>query len=444
RFSACNLGDWELDKIFLEELESWERDHPQGTLNKILQKVNKAVQKGAAWKEVIPDAPFPAQSLVKGLAQVLALAASLADADRKLRDFVMDVVEWITGLKDNIASFRDPEFSEIKLKNLAKVREIIDKICEWAKSRLGDKRWSKLNMETEIAEFKRLVQKAHEIFLEMSLITISGKVFRLQKTLDEINSAYKAQEEEIAAEKVRRETLHRVLNPHTVGESTYDQQGKLPCQQGTREEVLQTIWGWIHDHSRESQNFLWLTGDPGCGKSAVTATITRKAKDERFLWAQFFINRNIDKTTNPNVYFPTIARQISDTSVKVERHVHNTVEKTPSVADHMSSDQAAKLFIGAIAEASKLNPERPVLVVIDGLDETNHAHLYDTAKIISRVSEGLSTYPNAKVMIASRTEREIHEPFTSALTNEHVKRLHLSTKESVVEVGNFLRNGLEK
>ncbi|KAG6805919.1 hypothetical protein H0H87_003439, partial [Tephrocybe sp. NHM501043] len=75
RFSACNLGDWELDKIFLEELESWERDHPQGTLNKILQKVNKAVQKGAAWKEVIPDAPFPAQSLVKGLAQVLALAA---------------------------------------------------------------------------------------------------------------------------------------------------------------------------------------------------------------------------------------------------------------------------------------------------------------------------------------------------------------------------------
>ncbi|KAG6841039.1 hypothetical protein H0H87_011845, partial [Tephrocybe sp. NHM501043] len=110
----------------------------------------------------------------------------------------------------------------------------------------------------------------------------------------------------------------------------------------------------------------------------------------------------------------------------------------------MSSDQAAKLFIGAIAEASKLNPERPVLVVIDGLDETNHAHLYDTAKIISRVSEGLSTYPNAKVMIASRTEREIHEPFTSALTNEHVKRLHLSTKESVVEVGNFLRNGLEK
>ncbi|KAG6823337.1 hypothetical protein H0H87_001320, partial [Tephrocybe sp. NHM501043] len=120
RFSA--LGDWELDKVFLEELESWECDHLQSTLNKILQKVSKAVQKGKEWKEVIPDAPFPAQSLVKGLAQVLALAASLADADRKLRDFVMDVVEWITGLKDNIASFRDPEFSEIKLKNLAKVR----------------------------------------------------------------------------------------------------------------------------------------------------------------------------------------------------------------------------------------------------------------------------------------------------------------------------------
>ncbi|KAG6828755.1 hypothetical protein H0H87_000927 [Tephrocybe sp. NHM501043] len=144
------------------------------------------------------------------------------------------------------------------------------------------------------------------------------------------------------------------------------------------------------------------------------------------------------------MYFPTIARQISDTSVKVERHVHDTVQETPSVADYMSSEQAAKLFIGAIAEASRLNPERPVLVVIDGLDETNHAYLYDTATIISQVFKGLSAYPNAKVMIASRTERDIHQPFTSALTNEHVKRLHLSTKESVAEVGIFLRNRLEK
>ncbi|KAG6843546.1 hypothetical protein H0H87_003346 [Tephrocybe sp. NHM501043] len=463
RFSASNLGKWELDKVFLEELKHWERDHPRKTLNKILQKVNKAVQKGKPWMEVIPDAPFPAQSLVKGLAQVLLLAASLADANHKLQNFVMDVVAWITRLKENIASFRNPEFDMVEFKDLAIVQKIIHKICEWAKSRLVwgtlkhliiwlivlfikvDKRWKKLNLESEIAEFETQVQKARQIFIEMSLITISGNVFHLQKILEEILGAHKAQEEEIAAEKARREVLHRALDPHTAQQSTYDQQGKLPCDAGSREDVLATIWGWINDHHpMTSQNFLWLTGAPGCGKSAVTATIAQEAKDRRILWAQFFINRNLAHTTDPNMYFPSIARQLSDFSVKVERHVHNTIQEAPSVADHISPRQAAELFVGAVAEACKFNPKMPVLVIIDGLDETNRNHLDNTAIIFSHLFAGLSTYPNAKIMIASRTEQQIHKPFTKTLTSNHVKRLHLHTEDSVTEVGNFFRKHLQE
>ncbi|KAG6815917.1 hypothetical protein H0H87_010300 [Tephrocybe sp. NHM501043] len=461
--SASKPGDWELDEVFLKALENWEREHPRETLNKILQKVNNVVQNRKKWLEVIPDAPFPAQSLVKGLAQVLELAASLADADHKLRDFVMDVVAWITRLKDNIVSFRDPEFELVALKDLAIVRKIIDKICKWAKARLVwvtlkdvimwliicpyqiDKRWKKLNLDNEINEFETQVAKAREIFIEMSLITISGNVFRLQKILEEIVGAYKAQEEEIAAEKARREVLHRALDPHTAQQSTYDQQGKLPCDAGSREEVLATIWDWINDHHPiTSQNFLWLTGAPGCGKSAVTATIAQEAKDRHILWAQFFINRNLAHTTDPNMYFPSIARQLSDFSVKVERHVHDTIQAAPSVADRISSRQAAELFIGAVTEACKFNPTMPVLVIIDGLDETNNMHLHDTAIIFSHLFEGLSTYANAKIMIASRTEQDIQKPFTQTLTNDHVKQIHLETEDSIIEVGNFLRIRLEQ
>src|SRR4051812_23886991 len=106
----------------------------------------------------------------------------------------------------------------------------------------------------------------------------------------------------------RRKFLERTLDRRVVPNPTYDEQGKNPCDEDTRVDVLADINQWIHDISSRSQNFLWLTGNPGCGKSAITASLTRDCKDKDILWAQFFINRNNVDTTNPNAYFPSIAR----------------------------------------------------------------------------------------------------------------------------------------
>ncbi|KAG6825750.1 hypothetical protein H0H92_002567 [Tricholoma furcatifolium] len=301
-------------------------------------------------------------------------------------------------------------------------------------------------MDKEIAEFETLVQKAHQTFTNSTLITISGHIFLLQSMLEEIRKAHKVQEETIAAERAYSDALNRELNPHIISHPTYDMQGKLPCEPGSRTMVLKEIFDWIHDHSGDSQNFLWLTGDPGCGKSAVTANVSQVAKDRRFLWAQYFINRNEEQTTNPNVYFPTIARQLSDNSTKVERHVHDTVMEARSLLDHISPDQAAHLFISAMSKASKSTPNAPVLVVIDALDETDKARLYDTATIFSNIFDKLSAYPNAKILISSRTEHDVYKPFTSTLTNKHVRRLHLDTRDpsSLADVGRFMRDRLDK
>src|SRR5258708_1800590 len=97
----------------------------------------------------------------------------------------------------------------------------------------------------------------------------------------------------------RRQFLANMLNSHTVANATYDKQGKQPCDVNTRTAILADIDTWIHDFSGDSQNFLWLTGDPGSGKSAITASIASKCKDDDTLWAQFFINRNNADTTDP-------------------------------------------------------------------------------------------------------------------------------------------------
>jgi len=238
---------------------------------------------------------------------------------------------------------------------------------------------------------------------------------------------------------VRRAFLEKTLDRRVVANPTYDEQGKYPCDEGTRIAELADIKKWLNSISSDSQNFLWLTGDPGCGKSAITASVTRHCKDNGTLWAQFFINRNNRETTDPNSYFPTIARQLADRSPDVQIAIYDSLSQQRSLMDCISSQQAAKLFVDALGVASRLDPAQPVLVIIDGLDETDRTHLNDTAIIFSCLFKDLTHYPNVKVFISSRTEDDIRNPFARNLKVKYVKHVHLDTAASLGDVSSFLR-----
>ena len=255
----------------------------------------------------------------------------------------------------------------------------------------------------------------------------------INNIIDEMDAQKQAEE--------RTQFFAQTLLPRTVAHPTYDHQGKNPCDANTRVEILAEIMQWVADSSLQSQNFFWLTGDPGCGKSAITASIARNCKDDGTLWAQFFINRNNVETTDPNSYFPSIARQLANHSLDVEHAIYHALKEKPSLMDSISPDQAAKLFLDAIRVASRLDPHKPVVVVIDGLDETDRAHLKDTATIFSLLFRGLADYQNAKVFISSRTEDDIRNPFARHMTDSHVRHVHLDTaaQSSIDDVAAFLR-----
>jgi len=216
-----------------------------------------------------------------------------------------------------------------------------------------------------------------------------------------------------------------------LSNTAYDDQGKPPCDEDTRVEILAVINRWVDDISSGSQNFFWLTGDPGCGKSAITASLARYCKDSGTLWAQFFINRNTEATTNPRFYFPSIARQMAEHTTSdqtITKTIYDIVKRRPSVLDQITLSQALGLFVETVQAACDLDPSKPVAIVIDGLDETRRNKLQDTAEIFSQLFKVLNRR-NAKVFISSRTDDEITKPFYLALrsTERHVKHFHLDT-----------------
>jgi ABC-type dipeptide/oligopeptide/nickel transport system ATPase component len=206
----------------------------------------------------------------------------------------------------------------------------------------------------------------------------------------------------------------------------------------------------VDDVKEEGWNFFWLTGDPGCGKSAITASIARHCKDAGTLWAQFFINRNKEVTTNPRFYFPSIARQMANhltSDQTIKQTIYEIVKERPSVLDEMTLGQALGLFVKTVQAACDLDQSKPVVIVIDGLDETQRDKLEDTARIFSKLFKELKRR-NAKVFISSRTDDEITKPFYQSLrSNErHVRHVHLDTSNlsSIEDVQRYLHRRIEE
>ena len=247
-------------------------------------------------------------------------------------------------------------------------------------------------------------------------------------------------------ENERQKFLQRTVYKYALQDTGYNHQGKSPCDPETRVEILATIKGWVNDLSEGNQNFFWLTGDPGSGKSAITASFARECKDAGILWAQFFINRNSESTTNPRFYFPSIACQMAEHTADPTLTVvmHEILRKRESLLDEICLDQGLEFFVKVVQAACDLDKSKPVTIIIDGLDETNRHHLEVTATVISKLFTKLERC-NAKIFISSRTDDDITRPFYHSLQTDskHVKHLHLDTSESRKDVEMYLRRNLE-
>ena len=216
-------------------------------------------------------------------------------------------------------------------------------------------------------------------------------------------------------------------------DATYHIQNKFPCDPGTRKQLLEEIMNWICDISEDSPSFFWLSGDPGVGKSAVTASTARECKRRKILWAQFFINRNDASTTDPQLYFPSIVKQMSEHKHSVSNAIQNILKEQPDYMNDEMAVQATELFLKAVRVASESDPGNPIAIVIDALDETDIKRLNVTAQIFSRILVDLPR--NVKVFISSRVENVIMNNFAH---HPRARNIHLSAKTSIKDVTLFL------
>jgi hypothetical protein len=108
--------------------------------------------------------------------------------------------------------------------------------------------------------------------------------------------------------------------------------------------VLHEIRRWACTRS-DTENCWWITRKPGVGKSTIGAKVAETFKDEKSLYAQYFVTRNIAATTNPDNIIPTMAKQLAEKSPLAALVIQDRLETTPlSVVKKLSDSQAQTLL----------------------------------------------------------------------------------------------------
>ena len=202
--------------------------------------------------------------------------------------------------------------------------------------------------------------------------------------------------------------------------------------------MLDEIRLWTDTYS-DTKNCWWITGKPGVGKSTVGAKVTEIFKDEKSLYAQYFITRSIAATTDPDNILPTMAQQLAKKSPLAALIIQEKLETTPlSDIEKLSVRQAQVLLLEPLRAIAQYAPK--VVVVIDGIDELAGVAPLVLSKVTSVLCSIMSDLSaNIKILIFSRPEQSI-----TAKIPLHIKRLDLATEDSKYDVDRLVRAKLRE
>lgn len=175
---------------------------------------------------------------------------------------------------------------------------------------------------------------------------------------------------------------------------------------GTRVSLLEEIFSWIKQNSRERWLYI-LSGGAGTGKSTVAFTIADELKKSKLLGASFLFNRDSEEVTNTKNFVRSIARQLAENHPQLRSSIVEAIKRREAFGS-LTLEEEFQLLV--IAPLSKLPPSAPNLIlVIDALDEClDRKSAQKLFHIISK-NVGKSPIP-LKIFLTGRPESHIDFP----------------------------------
>ena len=197
-----------------------------------------------------------------------------------------------------------------------------------------------------------------------------------------------------------------------------------------RSWVLDEVQAWLADHG--ASRIFWLTGAPGVGKTVISAWLCTTLLEVRGF--HFCSYGNVTKTDTRRCIM-SMAYQLSTQLPEYEERLKRLK------LDDLESLNPRSLFDHLIVQPLSSNyprPARPVVILIDALDEATMAGKNEFASFIATEFERAPEW--LKLIVTSRPDPEV----TGYLQAYHPFSLNISDPRNNRDIREFLRRELGK
>ena len=233
----------------------------------------------------------------------------------------------------------------------------------------------------------------------------------------------KAEEDEVLR-KLAQVNTERVIQYHS---------GKY--LEETRLHIFEKIKLWLDDRTSENRVMV-ISGDAGMGKSVIAAVVCQRMQHAGRLSGSHFCQHNKERYRNPKVMLQSLACQLCDVLPEYKSELVKKLSRNLGV--DMNSLEVQELFEFLFEEplCSVGDPGKNLLLVIDGLDESEYKGRNDLLDVVANYFCKLPVW--FRFLVTTRPEVNIAD----RLEKFNPIQLEQDNEENVKDIRLFLEKQL--
>ena len=310
---------------------------------------------------------------------LVSLGLSQSEVNRLKRepcgeDYVSAVIEWM----------KNDEEIQFQLKDLRTKQQQVLQTQKEDHRTLHDTHKIVGKVQQTQIEASNLQQQDHKTLQDThhAVGNLQQMLHEVRRTQQESQQLFKyeaANAEERRDKAEEDEALRKLAQVNTESVIQYHSGKYL---EGTRLHIFEKIELWLDDLASENRVIV-ISGDAGMGKSVIAAVVCQRMQHAGRLSGSHFCQHNKERYRNPKVMLQSLAGQLCDVLPEYKSELVKKLSRNLGV--DMNSLEVQELFEFLFEEplCGVGDPGRNLLLVIDGLDESEYKGRNDLLDVVA-------------------------------------------------------------
>ena len=295
--------------------------------------------------------------------------------------------------------------------------DYIDVLIEWADS--------EEDIKSQLKNINQSQSKTHQ-----AIEDVRQAQAKTQQSVDEVCQSVKEVEVGLKEIKERVDSLRfgqdkdrsdEVLRSLTMSEFRGDIEYYVErFQEGTREWVFDRVQSWLDDRSSQNRVMV-ISGNAGMGKSVISAVICKRMQEATRLSGSHFCQYKNVRFSKPQLMIQSLACHLSHALPEYKQVLVKQLSR--NMGEDLNNMGVEELFALLFKEplSSVADPGRNMLMVIDGLDESEYKGRNELLDVIANQFCKLPIW--IRFLVTTRPALNIAEKL------KHLKQLKLESND---------------